>query len=494
MTKENTKSLLEKIKKKMTEINTPKTTDSQLNFTNLDDEFEYIVPKKTDSATATVAEAQKPKIALDAKTSEQIKLALSNQVNTQQVPSPQSIFGDEKDLAEEFSTAQKVESKLPDLSLAKDLRADIAAEQQKNAMLAATKESGAVTDNKTVNLNSFNELDLEGLGDVEDDMDFDIETEKKSTQDDKLVADSTPAQLNSMANIAPDDQINDKANEDAVKDDLDLDLDFDLDEDEDDHQQIAQKNSEEDLDLGDLENLDDDLDLDLKEKHDEAPVKENNTFIEASKDSITDKEIIADDSNNLDFGQEDEDEDLKLDIDSDKLDLEEGKKDDDHFDQLAKNNAVMNDSGDIKLNLENEPEGFQEGFLDHNKTMPDLSSKDSLDNLGDDLTFDQEDQLSDFNQEEQQNSSQNRPNRLIRDNLLSKQTIEKTSNSIKNLMNNFSKKPSSDKNLDSLQTTTVEQMMMSMLQPKLEEWLNANLPGLVEKIIREEISKIIPKN
>ena len=186
--------------------------------------------------------------------------------------------------------------------------------------------------------------------------------------------------------------------------------------------------------------------------------------------------------------------DLKLDIDSDKLDLSEDSKDDDHFAQLAKNNSSINDPNDIKLNLESESEGFQESFLNDNKAKQDRSSQDSLDNLGDDLTFDQKDGSSDFAQKDQQNSNQNQSNKSIKDHLLSKQTIEKTSNSIKNFMNNFNKKPSPDKYLDSLHTTTVEQMMMSMLQPKLEEWLNANLPILVEKIIREEISKIIPKN
>jgi len=31
------------------------------------------------------------------------------------------------------------------------------------------------------------------------------------------------------------------------------------------------------------------------------------------------------------------------------------------------------------------------------------------------------------------------------------------------------------------------------MEPRLEKWLNENLPNLVEKIVREEIRKIIPK-
>ena len=33
-----------------------------------------------------------------------------------------------------------------------------------------------------------------------------------------------------------------------------------------------------------------------------------------------------------------------------------------------------------------------------------------------------------------------------------------------------------------------------LMEPKLEKWLNEHLPELVEKIVREEIKKIIPKD
>ncbi len=497
MTKENTKSLLENIKKKMMKINTPKTTDSQMNFANLDDDFEYIVPKKTDS---TNSQNQKQNSELDVKTMEQIKAALSNQVNIDQEPSKQVMVDDEKDLAGDFF-ANKEGPKLSDLSLAQDLKADLASANKKSENLAVTKESNApISEFKTSN--NSDELDLEGLGDDEDEMDLDLETKKKETKDDKSVDNFATIQKNSMANSMENNVANvvtgDKSNNDTNKDDLDLDLDFDLDEDEDDKQPIAAKNSDEDLDLADLEDLKDDVDLNLEQKQDEGNIVENNKegSLEEideniSKDNLLDEEIVNNNSNSLDLKKEDKD--LELDIDNDDFNLEGDKKDNQYSDKLPKNDSIMSDQDDIKLNLE---DGHDE-FLD-SKTQQDSSSENSLDDLGEDLTFDQKDELKDSNQEERQNNNPNWPNGMInesmKDNLLSKQTIEKTSNSIKNLMNNFNKKPSSDKNLDSLHTITVEQMMMSMLQPKLEEWLNANLPNLVEKIIREEIAKIIPKN
>jgi cell pole-organizing protein PopZ len=494
MTKENTKSLLENIKKKMMKINTTKAADSQMNFANLDDEFEYIVPKKTDSENSN---NQKQNSELDAKTIGQIKAALSNQIELKQDI-------DEKDLAGNFF-AKTEGPKLSDLSLAQDLKADLASANKKSENLAVIKESNVVVSSESKTPNNYDELDLEGLGDSEDEMDFDIETEKKATKDDSLIDSLSTIQKNSvtnniannLANVATNNKSDNDANNNN-KDHLDLDLDFDLDEDEDDKKLAAAKNSEEDLDLPDLEDLNDDIDLDLKEEQDKNNIVENTeeeSFEEISKDipkdDLASEDSAEDHSNSLDLEQEDKD------LDIDDLNLEEDKEDNQYSTKLSENNSMtMNNQDDIKLNLES----GQEEFFNH-KTNQDSSSEDSLDDLNDDLTFDQKDELSNFNQEEQQDNNQNRQNEMpseiinqpVKDRLLSKQTIEKTSNSIKNLMNNFNKKPS-DKNLDSLHTTTVEQMMMSMLEPKLEEWLNANLPNLVEKIIREEISKIIPKN
>jgi cell pole-organizing protein PopZ len=39
----------------------------------------------------------------------------------------------------------------------------------------------------------------------------------------------------------------------------------------------------------------------------------------------------------------------------------------------------------------------------------------------------------------------------------------------------------------------IEKIAIEAMMPKIEEWLNNNLSELVEKIVREEISKIIPQ-
>ena len=41
---------------------------------------------------------------------------------------------------------------------------------------------------------------------------------------------------------------------------------------------------------------------------------------------------------------------------------------------------------------------------------------------------------------------------------------------------------------------TLTRIAVSLMEPKLEKWLNDNLPSLVENIVREEIEKIVPKS
>ena len=41
--------------------------------------------------------------------------------------------------------------------------------------------------------------------------------------------------------------------------------------------------------------------------------------------------------------------------------------------------------------------------------------------------------------------------------------------------------------------TSLEGLVREMLRPMLSEWLDANLPGMVEKMVRSEISRIAGK-
>ncbi len=76
-------------------------------------------------------------------------------------------------------------------------------------------------------------------------------------------------------------------------------------------------------------------------------------------------------------------------------------------------------------------------------------------------------------------------------NLIKEEVVYQASNSMrklmeaKNLVNNVGKFS---------QDETLTKIAMNLMEPKLEKWLNENLPLLVENIVREEIQKIVPKN
>jgi cell pole-organizing protein PopZ len=75
--------------------------------------------------------------------------------------------------------------------------------------------------------------------------------------------------------------------------------------------------------------------------------------------------------------------------------------------------------------------------------------------------------------------------------LLSEHTISRTHDSIKRLMNAHnavSSVSSFSKNSEAL-----SDIALNIMEPKIEDWLNRNLPSLVENIVREEIKKILPK-
>jgi len=75
-------------------------------------------------------------------------------------------------------------------------------------------------------------------------------------------------------------------------------------------------------------------------------------------------------------------------------------------------------------------------------------------------------------------------------NLIHEETIYQASNSLKklmeakNLVNNIG---------NFARDETLTKIAVNLMEPKLEKWLNENLPLMVENIIREEIEKIVPK-
>ncbi len=77
------------------------------------------------------------------------------------------------------------------------------------------------------------------------------------------------------------------------------------------------------------------------------------------------------------------------------------------------------------------------------------------------------------------------------DSLLNSDTVNASSSALNALKEQShqrppSSKPSAVKPSDS----TIEEWVTELLKPQLKDWLNANLPGIVERMVSEEIKKI----
>lgn len=89
---------------------------------------------------------------------------------------------------------------------------------------------------------------------------------------------------------------------------------------------------------------------------------------------------------------------------------------------------------------------------------------------------------------------QTQDNLPIEDTLSSKGTQEQVKNSIAEFSHMFPKKQELMPSQMFNEGQSVGQMVYNILEPKLEEWVNQNLPNMVEKVIKREIKKLIPKD
>ena len=76
--------------------------------------------------------------------------------------------------------------------------------------------------------------------------------------------------------------------------------------------------------------------------------------------------------------------------------------------------------------------------------------------------------------------------------LVSEESAQKSVEVIKTFMKKI-EKPVSD-GLSFRSGTTVEQLIVEILKPKLSEWLDNNLSNIVSRIVEKEVRKLIPKD
>jgi len=77
--------------------------------------------------------------------------------------------------------------------------------------------------------------------------------------------------------------------------------------------------------------------------------------------------------------------------------------------------------------------------------------------------------------------------------LISNEVIKASRDKLGSIMQMGNKDEKSVDTLKMRSGTTVEDLIIEMIKPQLGEWLNDNLPALVEKVVEKEIKKLIPK-
>lgn len=92
----------------------------------------------------------------------------------------------------------------------------------------------------------------------------------------------------------------------------------------------------------------------------------------------------------------------------------------------------------------------------------------------------------DFNKATQNNERVN----LATKSLLKQESAQKASESIKKL---FDAKNAVSAVNSFTKSENMSEIAMQLLESRLEKWLNDNLPEIVERVVREEIEKIVPK-
>lgn len=314
---------------------------------------------------------------------------------------------------------------------------------------------------------------------INDDLDLDLEEEITETP---KATNAPTSPINNPTTTLPDDDLSledEEHPEIATKTTQDDDLDLDIDE-EPEHAGNTQQNTTQ---LA----PENDIDLDsLKEESSETEVK-----VEKHQDDVLDEEL-----ENIEVDKPEQpipssakptpEDDINL----DDLEIEEqpikteNKKDDLDLDQELENIEVDN--------LE-EPKPIQTK-LTPKDDIDIMAIDNALEKTSDPKTEETPFSQSTFDENQTINNINN--NMENKSSIISETVANQTKNVIKDLMQAVPKKQElfSNRAPAFKSGETIEEMVSAILTPKLEQWLNENLPTIVEKVVKDEIKKLIPKD
>jgi len=331
---------------------------------------------------------------------------------------------------------------------------------------------------------------------------------------DELLNSKTPTEITSESTKTSVEK--DKNN---IFNDEDLKLDIDLEiEDNDKSEEEQTEEDFDDIDLEELEESDDKLDNLSESSRDQSVSVKQNANPKASKeeqdddilnfDFLEEEQEIKKESttssenktqstfNRTELPELDELDDLD-DIDdlpktekqnstNNSLDLEK--------EEFSKEDSIENDDDLLEEEIE-KPFIKKQNSSNHSLDLEEeFSKEDSIEN-DDDLL---EEEIYDKKEYDKKIPDQNQQSyqQQSKPDMISRKVMDEAQQSIKKLVQAVPKKQEMlfERSPAFRSGETIEDIVISMLRPKLEQWFNENLPLMVEKIVREEIKKIIPKH
>ena len=442
MAEKNTLSILETIKRKMHKLD--QKTDKSSKISNLNDEFEYI-------SSAPKQEAPQP---VDAKAPESVPAAKPE---------------DDLDL-DALEEAVQASEKAPVKPASKEHVLD----DFNLDDLDLDDEAPAVqTPNKEVKSEEISEEEFaeDEIEDYEDEIDFDEEGESEAMaeiEDNTLsIENEEEGGLDWLGNKVEGES------EGETEDDLEFPEEAEAIEHIEEEQEV-EEDHDDDLNLDDL---------DLSEENISAP-RESRLSEQSSEDD------------NLDFDDLDFEEEVKEEKKLPEFDLSaseaktqnQPKNSKDIEDFLEKKPALKEPislEDEIDFEFEKEIMGLRPEVTQKDERPANQAPEIFQQPISQQSFMPPQDNVSTMNQSGLVTSSERGQTKIIYDS-----TLRQTSDSIKKLLDaknmvsgvaNFS------------QSSSFAELAMQLMEPKMEKWLNEHLPDLVEKIVREEIKRIIRK-
>ncbi len=474
MAEKNTLSILETIKKKMTKLD--QKTEKDGNISDVSDEFEYITPARGKAGTQAVqekAESKMPDIIAEEKSKPRL-----DDFNLYDL-----------DLDDENSFAKTVKPASPDVT---------------QAIIKPAPDSAETPQTIQTVGENFNEEDVE---DYEDEVEF-KENEKIEEEPVEPLSPSFPA---------PEEKENDLNFEDQSEKNFEAQIEEEGEELSEEHEYKEEYKEETAEDTLTVEENNEKKEEPVAEASAIAPIlDEDLNFDDLEKDEKTEALLFPPQKNEEVAPVEihDDQDELNLDhLDFDELSHEEEKPVEEPKQSVSENVESGESLSDEELLKKLEQEAEEK----RNQPKKDISLTEEIE-----LEFEKE--IMGFKPKQDAEASQDQTPQSLEtpqpqnDKNFFEQDIPKNSqteqpaadDSASSKKESLIGEPAAAQASDAIkrlidaqnvvsgiaqfsQSSAFSELATQLMEPKLEKWLNENLPQMVEKIVREEIKKLIPK-